>query len=252
MENSNGFSDLKIVDFGTTVTAPCATRVFADYGATVIKVESIAHVDGLRTNPPFKDGKSGLNRSGYFSNYNAGKYSLSLNLNKPKAVEIAKRLAKWADVVVEAFRPGIIKKWGFTYEDLKKVKPDIIMVSSNMLGQNGPHCQLRGYGAHGSAVAGWGLALGWPDRSATAPFGAYTDGISLRYLAIAILAALEYRRRTGKGQYIDNSQVECSIQFMSPWILDYCANQRLIQRQGNRDPDGAPHGAYRCQGEDRW
>jgi benzylsuccinate CoA-transferase BbsF subunit len=218
----------------------------------VIKVESATHADVLRTSPPFKDGKAGINRSGYFSNYNAGKYSISLNLRMPRAIEIARMLMMWADVVVEGFRPGIMQKWGLDYEGIKKERPDLIMVSTNMLGQSGPHCQYRGFGQHGAAIAGWGLTIGWPDRPAVAPFGAYSDYISARFVVIAILGALEYRRKTGKGQYIDNSQVECSIDFLAPLILDYSAHQRLMRVQGNHDPYASPHGAYRCKGVDRW
>jgi len=252
MEPKGIFKDLKVIDFATTVVGPSSTRILADYGAQVVKVESISHTDVLRTSPPFKDGKPGVNRSGYFSNYSGGKYSLSLNMNKPKALEIAKSLVKWADVLVESFRPGIMEKWGLDYGELKKVNPALIMVSTNMLGQDGPFCQFRGYGQHGGAVAGWGLTQGWPDRPAIVPFGAYTDCIAFRFVVIAILAALEYRRNTGKGQYIDNSQVECSTQFMAPLILDYAANRVVFKCQGNRDPYAAPHGAYRCLGEDRW
>ena len=252
MERSDIFAELKVLDFATTVVGPSAARLFADYGATVVKVESSTHVDVLRTNQPYAGGKPGINRSGYFALYNAGKYSISLNLNTPKAVELARSLAKWADVVIESYRPGIMKRWGLSYDELKKVKPDIIMASTNMLGQDGPHSMFRGYGHHGAALAGWGTTLGWPDRDPILPFGAYSDYVSARYVAIAILAALEYRRRTGKGQHIDNSQVECSIGFQAPLILDYSVNRRSIQRQGNRDPYAAPHGAYCGKGEDRW
>lgn len=252
MDSKAVFSQLKVIDFGTTVVGPSSTRVLADYGATVIKVETNTHVDGLRTSPPYPDGIVGINRSGYFNSYNAGKYSVSLNLKLPKAVEVAKKLVKWGDVVVESYRPGIMEKWGLTYEELRKVKPDLIMVSTNMLGLRGPHSQFRGYGQHGGAIAGWGSTIGWPDRAPLIPFGAYTDYIAGRYVAIAILGALEYRRRTGKGQYIENSQVECSIDFQGPLILDYGVNRRLIHRQGNRNADASPHGAYRCKGEDRW
>ncbi len=252
MEHKGIFQDLKVIDFATTVVGPSSTRVLADYGARVVKVESITHPDVLRTSHPFKDGKPGVSRSGYFSTYNAGKYSLSLNMNKPKALELTKRLAKWADVLVESFRPGVMKKWGLDYGELKKINPALIMVSTNMLGQDGPFCQFRGYGQHGGAIAGWGLTLGWPDRPALIPFGAYTDLISARFVAIAVMAALEYRRHTGKGQYIDNSQVECSIDYMAPLILDSAANQSVFKCRGNRDPYAAPHGAYRCLGEDRW
>jgi len=246
------FKDLKVADFSTSVVGPAAARVLADYGATVVKVESQTHVDALRVTAPYMGRKPGVNRSGFFNDYNAGKYSLSLNMRLPGALELAKKLVQWADVVIETFRPGIMKRWGLDYEALLKIKPDIIMVSSTMLGQTGPYCSFRGFGQHGAAIAGWGTTLAYGDGEAVVPFSAYTDYIGTRYVAIAVIAALEYRRRTGKGQYIENSQVESSIDFLAQGVLDYHANRRLPQSLENRDPNFAPHGAYRCRGEDRW
>jgi benzylsuccinate CoA-transferase BbsF subunit len=246
------FEDLKVADFSMSVVGPCAARLLADYGATVVKVESQSHVDALRITPPYMSGKAGVNRSGFFNPQNAGKYSLSLNLSIPKAVKIAKRLVQWADVVIETFRPGVMKAWGLDYDELVKIKPDLIMVSSTMLGQFGPHRDCRGFGQHGAALGGWGTTLGYRDDEAVAPFSAYTDYIGTRFVAIAIMGALEYRRRTGRGQYIDHSQVEGSIDFLTPLLLDFQANRRLPERVENRDPYAAPHGAYRCKGEDRW
>jgi benzylsuccinate CoA-transferase BbsF subunit len=252
MPKTDVFNNLKVLDFSTSLVGPGTTRLFADYGATVVKVESVTHLDVLRTNRPYSGGITGINRSGYFASYNAGKYSISLNMNKPEALKIARKLVIWADILIESYRPGIMEKWGLDYENVKKIRPDIIMLSTTMLGQNGPNRNFRGYGHHGAALAGWGATIGWPSRDPILPFGAYTDYVSLRYVVIAILGALEYRRRTGKGQYIDNSQVECSIGFEAPLILDYSANGRLIQPQGNRDPYAAPHGAFRCRGDDNW
>ena len=252
MERCLIFEGVKVADFSTSVVGPAAARVLADYGATVVKVESQTHADALRVTAPYMGRKPGVNRSGFFNNYNAGKYSLSLNMRLPRALEIAKRLVQWSDVVIETFRPGVMKKWGLHYEELLKIKPDIIMISSTMLGQSGPYSVYKGFGQHGAALAGWGTTLAYPDDDAVAPFSAYTDYIGTRYVAIAVVAALEYRRRTGKGQYIDSSQVESSIDFLATAVLDYQANKRLPQRQANRDPDAAPHGAYRCRGEDRW
>ena len=252
MTGNHVFSDLMVMDFTTTLVGPSATRVLADYGATVIKIETSAHADVLRTNQPFINNEPGVNRSGYFANYNAGKYSLTLNLSLQKARELALRLAKDSDVLVESFRPGVMKKWGLNYEEVIKVNPSIIMVSTNLMGQYGPQCMFRGYGHHGAALAGWGTSIGWPDREPILPFGAYTDYLAARYVAIGILSALEYRRRTGRGQHIDNSQVECSIDFLATSILDYKANRRVMKADGNHDSAASPHGAYRCQGEDRW
>ncbi len=252
MEKKHALAGIKIVDFTTTAVGPSAVRFMADHGAEVIRIESSTHPCILRTAPPYKDGIPGINRSGYFAYYNAGKYSMALNLKKPGGIETARKVIRWADVVVESFTPGVMKRWGLDYETLKQIQPDIIMVSTTQLGQWGPHCQFRGYGNQGAGVGGWGPTTGWPDRAPVSPFSAYTDFVAHRYVLIAILSALAYRRKTGKGQYIDNSQAECALEFMAPSILDYTVNGRLMVPQGNRDPYAAPHGAYRCYGEDKW
>ncbi len=252
MPGKNIFSELKVLDLSTSVVGPGAARLFADYGATVVKVESMTHPEALRTSPPYPTGKRGVNLSGYYSHFNAGKLSLSLNLNLPRARELILRLVKWADVVVESFTTGIMERWELTYERLREIKPAIIMVSTNMLGQAGPFNSFRGYGQHGAALAGWDTTLGYPDHEPVLAFGAYTDYIASRYVAIAILAALDFRRRTGQGQYMDISQVESSIDFMTPLILQYGASGQMMKPDANRDPSAAPHGAYKCRGEDSW
>ena len=252
MTEKNIFSDFKVLDLSTSVVGPAAARLFADYGATVIKVESMTHPEALRTSPPYPTGRKGVNLSGYYSQFNAGKLSLSLNLNLPKARSLLIKLVEWADVVIESFTTGIMERWELTYEHLKVVKPSIIMVSTNMLGQVGPYRGFRGYGQHGAALAGWDTTLGYPDKEPVLAFGAYTDYIACRYVAIAIMAALDYRRRTGRGQYIDLSQVESSIDFLAPLVLQYSANGKMLEPMANRDPQAAPHGAYRCRGEDNW
>ena len=244
--------DLLVLDFSTTVAGPGACMMLANYGARVVKVESITHPDSVRTSPPFKDKKQDVNYSGYFATYNASKYSITLNLSLPQGIELAKRLCQRADVIVDGYRPGVMKKWGLSYEEISKHNPGIIMASTTQIGQYGPDSQFAGYGTQGQALSGWASIIGYPGETPIGPFGAYTDSISIRFVAIAILAALEYRRRTGKGQYIDQSHVESSVLFQSPLVLDYAANRRLATFNANRDPYASPHGAYRCLGEDRW
>jgi crotonobetainyl-CoA:carnitine CoA-transferase CaiB-like acyl-CoA transferase len=159
---------------------------------------------------------------------------------------------RWADVVTESFSPKAMRKWGFGYEELCRVKPDLIMLSSCLMGQSGPLASLAGFGTMGAAAAGFHHLTGWPDRAPAGVFGAYTDYVSPRFTAIAVLAALEHRRRTGRGQYIDQSQGEASAHFLGPAILEYTANGTEPQRMGNSDPTYAPHGVYPARGEDRW
>jgi benzylsuccinate CoA-transferase BbsF subunit len=161
-------------------------------------------------------------------------------------------LVRWADVVCESFTPGIMKKLGLDYETLRQVKPDVIMLSTCLMGQTGPLAGFAGYGNLAAAMTGFYDLTGWPDRPPAGPFGAYTDYIAPRYNAAAILAALEHRRLTGAGQHIDLSQAEAALHFLAPAILDYTVNGVVATRDGNRDHEQAPHGVYPCAGADRW
>ncbi len=243
---------LKVVDFMWVIAGPWSTRYLADYGATVLRVESTTRIDTARTLSPFKDGVAGPERSGAFATVNAGKLGFKLDLTQPRGREIALRLASWADVVAESFAPGAMKRLGLDYAALKAVNPGLIMLSSCLNGQDGPHAALAGFGTMGSQIAGFGYLAGWPDRPPAGPAGAYTDYISPKLTAAAILAALDHRRRTGEGQYVDFSQGEASAQFLGPALLDYFVNGRVWERNGNASPDCAPHGVYPALGEDRW
>ncbi len=242
---------IKVADFSWAVVGPHTTKALADYGAEVIRIESSTRLGIARTGGPFKDGIDGVNRGGSFGQYNTSKLSITLNLRQPKGVEVAKRLVAWADIVVENFAGGVMKRIGLGYEELKKVKPDIIMLSASMMGQRGPHASYRGFGAFLAALAGFNYITGWPDRE-PAEIGPYTDYIAPHFGIPIILAALLYRRRTGKGQYIDLSECETGVHFLTPLLLDNAINRRVANRMGNHSPYAAPHGAYRCRGEDRW
>jgi crotonobetainyl-CoA:carnitine CoA-transferase CaiB-like acyl-CoA transferase len=249
---SQTLEDIKIADFTWVVAGPLCVRYLADYGAQVIHVETGTRIDPIRYTPPYKDDIPGTNRSGYFHNYNSNKYGITLNLRHPKALELAKKLILWADIVAENFNPGVMKRLGLGYEEINEMKPDIIMISLGSKGQTGPQARLPAFGAHLAALSGFTHITGWPDRDPPVIFGAYTDSIAGRFGAATLLAALDYRRRTGKGQYIDLSQSEAGIEFLAPPLLDYDVNRRILERKGNRHPSAAPHGAYRCKGEDRW
>jgi benzylsuccinate CoA-transferase BbsF subunit len=252
VEGRRPLEGLKIIDFTWLISGPVACKFMADYGAEVIKVESHSIPEGARLTTPFKDNVAGIDRSAMFANYNSSKYSFSLNLNHPKGLEIAKRLVAWADVVVESFRPGVMKRWGLNYEELRKIKPDIIMLSMTMQGQTGPFSRQPGVGTHLQALAGITHLTGWPDREPVGTPIPYPDFISPWYIIVAIMAALDYRRRTGQGLYIDISQLETSLHFMAPPLLDYMVNGRIQSRVGNQHSYAAPHGVYRCRGDNRW
>jgi crotonobetainyl-CoA:carnitine CoA-transferase CaiB-like acyl-CoA transferase len=244
--------DVKVVDFMWALAGPGTTRTLADHGATVVRIESANRVDGARTVGPFIDNKPANDRSGLFGTYNAGKLGLSLDLSKPQARGVVLDLVRWADVVCESFSPKAMRAWRLDYQSLREVKPDLIMLSSCLMGQSGPMSAFVGFGNMAAAVAGFYHLCGWPDRAPSGPFGAYTDYIAPRFGAIAVLAALDYRRRTGKGQYIDQSQAESALHFLGPALLDCAANERIEQGVGNTDSNYAPHGVYPALGEDRW
>lgn len=232
---------IRVVDFTWHLTGPLTTKHLADLGAEVIIVES-------RKRPGWERGAP---RSGSTDQFCTCKLSVTLNTRDPRGLDLVKRLIAKSDIVVENFAGGAMKRMGLSYEVLKEIKPDIIMLSSSMQGQTGPYYNHPGSGHKLTALAGFSNILGYPDRE-PGYMAAYTDFIAPRYNILAIMAALEYRRRTGKGQYLDVSQYEAGIQFMAPLVLDYVVNNRVVTRMGNKCTYATPHNAYRCQGEDRW
>jgi benzylsuccinate CoA-transferase BbsF subunit len=246
------FEGIHIADFSWVAVGPQVSRELAEHGATVVRVESHNRVDQLRLIGPFKDFEPGINRSAFGTCFNTNKYGISIDLKTPGGLEIAKRLVQWADIVCESMTPGSMKKIGLDYESVKKINPDIIMYSTCQLGQYGPYSSLPGYGYIGAALGGASHLVGWPDRDPQAVYGAYTDFIAPWFLVSTLIGALLYRKRTGKGLYIDMSQVEAGIQFISPLILDFMVNGRVAERRGNRSPQAVPHGVFPCLGIERW
>jgi crotonobetainyl-CoA:carnitine CoA-transferase CaiB-like acyl-CoA transferase len=245
-------ADVKILDLMWVMAGPAATRVLADYGATIVRVESTHRVDVVRGLGPFQGGQSGPENSGAFQNFNAGKLGLTLDLAAEESRSVFLDLVRWADVVTESFSPKAMRAWGLDYALLRKIKPDVIMLSSCLMGQTGPLSSFAGFGNLAAAMAGFFSVTGWPDRPPAGPFAAYTDTVSPRFTVAAILAALDHRDRTGEGQYIDQSQMEASLHFLTPALLDYTANGGVATAIGNRDSQMAPHGVYPAAGDDRW
>ena len=254
MKTGNGvFSGIKIAGFCWAVVGPLTMKYFADYGATVIRVETTKRPCTMRISAPYKDDKPGLDRSGYFNHFSANMLSMALNMENPKALEVAKRLVANSDVVMDNFTPGVMESWGLDYEELKRVKPDIIMLRQSGFGSWGPYAQQPAFGMILAAMAGLPNFIGWPE-SGPLPVGvsAYTDCISPRFASAALIAALDYRNKTGKGQLLDLSQFETTLYFIMPAILEYISTGREPSRIGNSHPYAAPHGVYPCKGDDRW
>jgi crotonobetainyl-CoA:carnitine CoA-transferase CaiB-like acyl-CoA transferase len=243
---------VKVLDFMWVAAGPAATRVLADYGATIVRVESGRCPDASRTLAPFLNLPADSEDSVLFHNMNAGKLMLALDLAMPEGRAVALDLVRWADVVAEAFSPKAMRGWGLDYESLCAVKPDIIMLSTCLMGQSGPLASLAGFGNLAAAITGFTHLCGWPDRPPAGPFGAYTDYIAPRYIAALLLAALDHRQRTGEGQLIDLAQAEAALHFLAPAVLDYGVNGHIQTPRGNRDLEAAPHGVYPAAGDERW
>ena len=241
---------VKVLDFMWALAGPGATRCLADYGATVVRVESSTRLDVCRTIRPFIDGEEFTEYSAVFHSTNAGKKMISIDLTTPAGREVIADLVRWADVVTESFSPRAMKSFGLDYASLREIKPDIIMLSTCLMGQTGPLAAFAGYGNLAAAIAGFYAITGWQDREPAGPFGAYTDYIAPRFNAVAVLAALDHHRRTGEGQHIDLAQAEAAMHFLTPAILDYTANGHIQTRAGNTDANFAPQGVYPTAGED--
>jgi len=247
------FAGLKVLDFCWVVIGPMTTRYFSDFGADVIRVESEHRPDVLRNGEPFAGHEPGIDRSGYYANYNSGKKSLTLNMADARARALAFKLAtEWADVVAENFTPGTMEKWGLGYDAIAEASPSVVMFSASMLGRGGPFDSQPGFGPVLTALSGHTHFTGWPDRTPTSPYGAYTDFLIPHTAIAAIAAALEHQRATGEGQHLDLSQLEASLYFVGTPMVEYAANGRTGVRDGNRDAAMAPHAAYPCSDDDTW
>ncbi len=253
---------LRIIDLGWAMAGPQATRILADFGAEVIKVESQARPDQARTVFGPHVGERGLNNSGYFNNFNRNKLSAAINMQKSEGREIFARLVAISDAVLENFSAGVMKKWGFHYDALREIKPDIVYVSMAGFGHEGPYGQYQTYGPTVQAVSGLTFQSGFPELAAAGWGYSYMDHTGGYFGCMAILQALLYRRRTGNGQWVDLSQVEAAISLTGTAILDHAVNGRPSARIGNRSghPAMAPHGVYRSSpdpgedgvGDDEW
>lgn len=244
---------IRVADFCWFIAGPSATRMLADYGADVIRIESRARVDGIRARGVWPDGDGdGTGVNGVFNDCNAGKRSVTLNLGHPRGVELAKKLVAKSDVVANNFTGDRMDRWGLGYDDLRKVNPGVIMLTMPALGATGP---FRRYGSFGNgliAYSGLNQNMGSPGEPPLGMAALYSD-FSAPYAAVAaIAAALYHRERTSEGQFIELAQAEATINLLGTDLLEYTANGDLPPRLGNRSRDDVPHGAYRCAGEDRW
>ncbi len=238
---------IRVADFSWVWAGPHCTLQLAHLGAEVIRIETRTRPCVTRMLPPWPDAKfEGLDSSGYFNQYNQGKKSLSLNFKHPEAKEAAWRLIRQSDVVVNNFAAGVMDKMGFGYEAIRKVKPDIIMISLSGYGDSGPYREFVAYGPAQVPLSGLSSLTGyqgWPPMHAGFSYADPNAGI---HGAFAVLAALYHRHKTGEGQNIDMSQWECAMGLLAEGLLEYTMNGREPERIGNRNPQMAPHGNFRC------
>ncbi|MCI0898972.1 MAG: CoA transferase [Chloroflexi bacterium] len=240
---------IRVLDFTWIHAGPSATRILSDQGAQVIKVESnqaLSVVGG-----PASNTARGL---GQRHNWNAGKLSISLNMKTGAGKELARRLVAVSDVVAENFSGRVMLGWGLDFESIRKIRPDIIMLSMSGFGRTGPWKDRVSYGQTLQAWSGFTDLTGFPGEKPSGPASAYSDAVAGMAGAQAVLLALIQRARTGRGQWIDLSQMEAMSALLGPLVLELSANKSDVQRTGNRlaHGGGAPHGAYRCLGDDRW
>ena len=243
---------IRVIDFTTSWAGPICTMMLADMGAEVIKIENPAQPDAGRLFPPFAEEEQGETRSGFFEFFNRGKKGCLLDLKVPEGVEAIKRLVKISDVVVENFSPRVMDSLGLGYSVLQEIKPDIIMVSLSGYGATGSDRDCLAYGQVIEAYAGLNSLIGYPGGPPQGCGPTITDHTSGTQGAFAALTALHYRDATGEGQHIDISEVESLLPCIPEAIMEYSMNGRVPLPQGNRDDDMAPHGCYRCQGDDEW
>jgi len=236
-----------VISLGTGAVVPDAGKILGELGANVIKIESSEHQDFVRTLSVKKNDVAGFNET------NRNKRSFGVDLRTEKGKDLVRRLIKMSDVVAENFRGGVVKSLGFDYESVRKLKPDIVYISSQGFGRGGPHADYPAYGPMLASASGM-LSL-WKQPEDPFPAGSNSplpDFMASKFAVIAILAALDYKRRTGKGQFIDMAQTEVAAALMGERYLEYTMNKQVPQPLGNRCSYAAPHGCYPCQGIDNW
>jgi crotonobetainyl-CoA:carnitine CoA-transferase CaiB-like acyl-CoA transferase len=246
---------IRIIDLTMVYAGPVATKIMAELGAEVIKIESSQRSDVFtRANvyPENKPDGEPWNRGSFFHSLNAGKRAISLNLGTDKGREIFRRLVKISDAVTENFSPRVMQNWGLDYEELKKINPRIVMVSISGLGNTGPLKNYSMYVPGMEGMSGLTYVTGYPDQPPLISGNAYGDWVTGNNAAMALITALYHQKATGQGQYVDVSGREATICHLGDIVMDYTLNKQDRTRTGNRHPQFAPHGCYRCKGEDEW
>jgi benzylsuccinate CoA-transferase BbsF subunit len=244
---------LRVLDFCWIGAGAFVTRILADLGAEVIKVESRTHPDNLRLSGPHQPGAKPLEGSGYFASRNTSKKSIALNLSHPRARQIALTLASRCSIVSNNFRPGVMEKWGLGYDEVAAVNPSVIYLAMPMQGSSGPNRDYIGFGSTIAALCGLVSMAGRPGRPPLGTGTHYPDHVpNPGHALVAVLAAAFHRARTGEGQRIELAQIESTVNMLGPSVLACAATGVLPQTNGNRRAGAVPRGVFPCTGEDVW
>lgn len=251
---SGPLKGVRIIEMGQLIAIPWAMKMFADMGAQVIRMESCQRLESYRSDSVYQNDVSGefWNRGANFYEHNRNKLGITLDLGQEQGLSILRQLIAVSDIFAENFTPRVIKNFQLEYADLRKIKPDIIMVSSTGYGYSGP---WSGFGATGPATesaSGLAFMSGYPDGPPAMPEIPYADYTAAEHTVYAVMAALMHRLRTGQGQFIDVSQTQTASSTVPEALMDFSVNSRFLPRMGNQDPEMAPHGCYPCRGDDRW
>jgi benzylsuccinate CoA-transferase BbsF subunit len=243
---------LRVVDFCWVGAGAIVTKLLAEHGADVIKIESKARLDNLRVAPPFRPGRNGIEGSGYFASRNNDKRSFALNMRHDKGRDLARRLIAGCDVVTSNFRPGVMERWGLGYDELCELNPSLVYLSMPMQGSSGPHRDFIGFGSTIAALSGLVGVSGKPGREPVGTGTHYPDHVpSPGHALVALLAAIHQRNLTGRGRLIEISQLESSAYLLGPALVAASLGARFTT-DGNRQAASSPSGVFRCQGDDAW
>jgi crotonobetainyl-CoA:carnitine CoA-transferase CaiB-like acyl-CoA transferase len=251
---AGALAGLRVVEFTAGMAGPWIGRFMAWAGAEVIKVESTEFPDVTRLYVPPRNPELGIQSqmSPWFTDWNAGKRFVAVDLRDARAADLCRRLVATADVVVENYSFGVLDKLGLGYDRLREAKPDLVMLSSNGYGDSGPYKKYVTWGPNIEALSGLSTLSGFEHRDCTVTQFAYPDALSALHGLVAVMAALHHRDRCGEGQYISLSQYEATVSSIGHVLMEPLANGVDPVRRGNRDANAAPQGCYRCLGDDRW
>lgn len=260
-DGKGALAPIRICDFSGQLAGAGATRFFAAFGAQVIRIEDRLTQGGwdiFRGNGPYKDERRGANLGGMFNNHNVEKLGITLNAKSERGKDLLRQIIAISDVVTENFSAGVMERWGFSYEEMRAIKPDIIYVSNCGFGHSGPYRHFKTWGPVVQAVSGLTFQSALPNMPPAGWGFSHMNHTGGYFMAIAILLALYHRNKTGEGQYVDLSCTDAALTLNGPALLDYTVNKRPLRRDGsphsNRSayPPMAPHGIYRSKGKDRW